>query len=196
VLVNYFAPKGIFKKFSVEPSLIGINIEDFEKIMKRAFANDTLELSLEESFLNIRFVSDLDRTFNLSLLELNEDEASIPDISFNAKINIKARIMQETLKDAALFGSSVVIRIKDNLLTLEARGQQGNLKTLIKKECASVDSKEEINNKYSLSFLENIIKEADPESDIRLELKNESPMKISYKIGDSEIQFYLAHMIL
>ncbi|PIU21805.1 MAG: hypothetical protein COT15_00455 [Candidatus Diapherotrites archaeon CG08_land_8_20_14_0_20_34_12] len=196
VLVNYFAPKGIFKKFSVEPSLIGINIEDFDKIMRRVFSNDVLELSLEDSCLNIRFVGELDRTFKLSLIELNEEEASLPEVAFNAKITIKARILQETLKDASLFGSSIVLKIKDNVLTMEARGQQGTLKTLIKKECAAVDSKEEINNKYSLSFFENLIKEADPESDIKLELKNEAPMKISYKIADSEIQFYLAHMIL
>ncbi|MEK6972888.1 MAG: hypothetical protein AABW72_02520 [archaeon] len=196
VLVNYLAPKGIFKKFSVEPSLIGINIEDFEKIMRRAFANDVMELSLEDSFLNIRFLGDLDRNFKLSLIELNEEEASLPDIAFTAKVTIKARILQETLKDASLFGSSIVLNIKDNVLTMEARGQQGTLKTLIKKECAAVDSKDEINNKYSLNFFENLVKEADPESELKIELKTESPMKISYRIGDSEIQFYLAHMIL
>ena len=51
-------------------------------------------------------------------------------------------------------------------------------------------------SKYSLNFLQNIVREADADKKILLELKTDSPMKISYPIGDSEINFYLAHMIL
>jgi hypothetical protein len=40
------------------------------------------------------------------------------------------------------------------------------------------------------------VKEADNEKRVSLELRTDAPMKISYNIGDTTIQFYLAHMIL
>ncbi|MBU0636416.1 hypothetical protein KKE06_05305, partial [Candidatus Micrarchaeota archaeon] len=50
--------------------------------------------------------------------------------------------------------------------------------------------------KFSLNFLQNIVREAENEKKVSLELRNDAPMKISYPIGDTTIQFYLAHMLL
>ncbi len=59
-----------------------------------------------------------------------------------------------------------------------------------------VKSKADVVSKYSLSYFQNIVKEAAPESTIVLELKSDSPVKVSYMIGKSEIRYYLAHMLL
>ncbi len=51
-------------------------------------------------------------------------------------------------------------------------------------------------SKYSLTYLQNIVKEADSESNLLIEFKNDAPMKVSFDIGKSKIKFYLAHMLL
>ena len=51
-------------------------------------------------------------------------------------------------------------------------------------------------SKYSLNFLMNIVKSADPEAKVALELKSDAPMKVSYSIGPAQIQYHLAPMIL
>jgi DNA polymerase III sliding clamp (beta) subunit (PCNA family) len=40
------------------------------------------------------------------------------------------------------------------------------------------------------------VKEALPEQNIKLELKADAPMKISFDIDKSKIEYYLAYMIL
>ncbi|MCH7675660.1 hypothetical protein IH879_12005, partial [candidate division KSB1 bacterium] len=59
-----------------------------------------------------------------------------------------------------------------------------------------VKSEKDVTAKFSLNFLQNIVREANPEDKIVLELKSDSPMKISYKINNNEIRFFLAHMLL
>lgn len=194
VFVDYNMPKESFKEFKVEPSLVGVDIEAFDKILKRALPNDVLEMELEESSLTINFLGEMERSFRLSLIEINEEEANIPSTEFDATVKVNARILLEALKDAALFSSSVILQVNKKTFSIEARGSQGALKNILKKTIVS--SKKDLRSKYSLTFLENIVKEADPESTILLELKNEAPMKISYNIGKATIQFYLAHMIL
>ncbi|MEM0359932.1 MAG: proliferating cell nuclear antigen (pcna) [Candidatus Diapherotrites archaeon] len=197
VLVQYEAPKSFFDEFKVEPNLVGIDIDEFNKVMKRALQKDTIEMELNDSHLVVRLKGDLERNFRLSLIDLSEEEAEIPQQEYDARVEAKARVLQEAFRDAMLFGSSVVLKIEKGRFLIEARGSQGTLKTEAKAaELFKVKAKKDVTSKYSLNFLENIVKEADPESTILMELKSEAPMRISYPIGETTIQFYLAHMIL
>lgn len=197
VLVNYEAPASVFDEFKVEPSFVGIDLEEFNKVMKRALQKDVLEMQLDDSHLLIKLSGKLNRTFRLSLIDVSEEEAEMPDQEFDARIEANARILQEALKDAALFGSSIVFKVEKGKLLLEARGSQGTLKTEAKQgDFLKVKAKKDVTSKYSLNFLENIVKEANPDSTVCLELKTEAPMRVSYPIADTKIQFHLAHMIL
>ena len=197
VLVHYEAPKSFFESFDVEPNFVGIDLDEFNKVMRRASPHDAVELDLNDTHLAVALKGDLDRTFKLSLIDISDEEAEIPQQEYDAKIEAQAHVLQEALKDAALFGSSVVFKVEKSKLIIEARGSQGTLKTEAKQNALlKVKSKKDVVSKYSLNFLENIVKEADPDSTVTLELKSEAPMRISYLIGDTKIQFHLAHMIL
>jgi len=197
VLVNYFAPKDFFDKFSIEPTLIGLDIEELNKVVRRASPADTILMDLEDSYLTITILSTLQRTFKIPLIDVLEEEPEIPEQQYDARVEIQARLLQEALKDAALFESSVVFRVDNSKLFIEARGSQGILKTEAKQQdLVKVKAKANVVGKYSLNFLDNIVKEAEPSETILLELKSETPMRISYNIAPAKIQFYLAHMIL
>ncbi|MEM4662964.1 MAG: hypothetical protein QXM75_03000 [Candidatus Diapherotrites archaeon] len=197
VLVSYTASKDFFSKFSVEPTLIGLDMEELNKVVKRASISDVISMDIEDSYLNISISGTLERNFKLPLIDVLEEEPEVPELQHDAKVDIQARLLQEALKDAALFESSVVFRVENSRLYIEARGSHGMLKAEAKQhDLIKVKAKSNVVGKYSLNFLENIVKEADPNEMVSLELKNEAPMKISYNIGPTKIQFYLAHMIL
>ena len=197
VLVSYHADKSFFEEFDVEPNLVGLDIDELNKVVKRASSSDKLELDLEDSYLRITIKGSLIRNFRLPLIDVLEDEPEVPEQDYDASVEIEARVLQEALKDASLFGSSVIFRIENSRLFIEARGSQGTLKTEAKQgELVKIKSKADVVSKYSLNFLENIVREAEPGNRILLELKNEAPMRISYNIGPANIQFHLAHMIL
>lgn len=197
VLVNYSIPKSAFDKYEIEPTFVGVDISELNRIMQRSMQNDRLQLEIDDNEMHLKFEGELSRSFKLPLIDISEEEVNIPTPKFDAKVSINARILKEALKDASLFGSSVILRAKQNQFTIEARGSQGTLKTVTKETAnLTVSASSEVVSKYSLNFLQNIVKEADNESNVTLELKSDAPMKASFKIGESTIEFYLAHMIL
>ncbi len=197
VLVNYSIPKTVFDKFDIEPTYIGVDLVELNKIMQRILPKDKLQMDLTDSEMILNLQGELSRSFKLPLIDVSDEEISLPNTKFDSTVSINARILKEALKDAALFGSSVVLRVKGSQLFIEARGSTGTLRTVAKEaKNVSVKSSSEVISKYSLNFLSNIVKEADPETKIKLELKSDAPMKVSYRIGESQIQFHLAHMIL
>lgn len=197
VLVDYLIDKNIFDTFSIEPAFIGLNITELNKIVARALPEDKAIIDLTDSECSIEFKGELDRLFKLPLIDVSEDELKLPETDYDATIEINAKLLKEALKDAALFSSSIVLKVKDGKFYLESKGTAGNSEAnSANAKKIKVNSSKEVNSKYSLSYLQNIVKEANPDSNILMELKSDAPMKVSYKIGKSEIRFYLAHMLL
>lgn len=197
LLVDYFADKSIFSSYDIEPCVVGVDLVEFNKILQRTLPNDELFLSVSDSELIITFRGELNRNFRLPLLDITDSEVSAPSSSFDCTISINGRLLKESLRDAALFGSSVFFKAKDSDLFIEAKGPQGTLESSINEsKLVSVSCENEVVCKYSLNFLQNIVKESSLDLPVSLSLKNDSALKVSYSIGDSKITFYLAHMIL
>jgi len=197
LLVDLFLDKKIFDRYAVEPSFVGVDIAELSKIMLRTMPGDKMVLDLTENEMFLTFEGELVRKFNLPLIDVSEEEAKIPNVGFDSRIEISSRIFREVLKDAALFGSSAVFNVKKGKFSIEAKGSQGTMRMEQSNgKSVSVKSSADSQSKYSLNFLQNIAREADADKKIVLEMKTDSPMKVSYPIGGSEISFYLAHMIL
>jgi len=197
VLVNFHLPKTAFGKFNIEPTFVGVDLIELSKIMARALPQDKMVITLNDSEMQLKLEGDITRSFAIPLLDVSEAEVKMPSSNFDATIQINARILKEALKDASLFGSSVVLRVKGNQMLIEARGSSGTLQSVAKQaKSISIKSDKDVMSKYSLNFLQNIVKDAEPEQKITLQMRNDAAMRVTYKIGPAEIEFYLAHMIL
>lgn len=195
VLVDYFVDKKCFDKYLVEPNYVGVDVVELNRILQRSLAGDKLFLDVSDAELKIRLESDMKRSFRLPLIDVSGEEPKSPPIEYEAKIEISAQSFKEVLKDAGLFGTSVILKVTDGKFFVEAKGSQGVMEAEATK-ISTIASKKEITAKFSLNFLQSIVKQADNEKMILIELKNDSAMRVSYAIGPSRIVFYLAHMIL
>ncbi|MDO8625124.1 MAG: hypothetical protein Q7R47_03505 [Candidatus Diapherotrites archaeon] len=197
VLADFFIPKSFFSKFSVEPAFVGVELSELNRILSRSQPNDLLRLDLHDSELIIELEGDLSRRFSLPLIDVSRDEPALPAPKFDAVVQVNSRVFKEALKDAALFGNSVVLKVKDGVFSVESRGNQGVLQaTASQSGIVSIKQSAEAVGKFNLTYLQNIVKEAENDKRITLELRTDAPAKVSYSIADLPIQFYLAHMIL
>ena len=197
VLVDFMMESSAFDKFEVEPAFVGVDLSELNKIMSRALLNDRMHLSLTDSELRLELAGELDRHFNLPLIDVREDEINLPKHTYDATVDISAKLLKEALKDAGLFGSSVVLRTKGDRFIIEAKGSQGALSADSKDaKGVKVKSSKDVTAKFSLNFLQNIVKEAEAEDKVSMHLKNDAPMRVSYDVGKCRLEFYLAHMIL
>ena len=195
VLVDYFVDKKHFDKYVIEPNFVGVDLVELNKLLQRAMLEDKMFLDISDSEMKIRFESDMKRSFRLPLIDVSDDDVKIPTIEYEAKIDISAASFKELLKDASLFGSSIVLKASDGKFFIEAKGSQGMMESEASK-VSHVSSKKEITAKFSLNFLQNIVRQAENEKQLTIELKNDAAMRVSYPIGPGKIVFYLAHMIL
>jgi proliferating cell nuclear antigen len=195
VLVDYFIDRKLFDKYEIEPNYVGVDLVELNKMLARSMPLDRMFLDVSDAELKLKFESELKRTFRLPLIDVSSEEVKIPSIEYETKIDILGMHLKELLKDASLFGSSVVLKVEGGKFFVEARGSQGALESEALK-AASVSSKVDVTSKFSLGFFQNLVKEADNEKKISIWLRNDSPMKVEYSIGESRICFYLAHMIL
>ncbi|VVB99207.1 DNA polymerase sliding clamp 1 [uncultured archaeon] len=197
LLVDYSMDRSFFAPYDVEPCFVGINLEEMRKIVSRALPNDRVEIDLNDSECTLSLRGELERSFRLPLIDVAGDELKLPDVKFDARVEMNARLLKESLKDAQLFSSSIIVRVKGDKFSLESKGSSGNLLvSSSQNNGVKAKSRADVVSKYSLSYFMNIAKEASPDSTIVLELKSDSPMKASYMIGKSEIRYYLAHMLI
>ena len=188
VLVDYFVDKKCFDRYSIEPNYIGVDIIELNRILQRLLPDDKLSIDVSDAELKLKFESEMKRFFRLPLIDVSGEEPKTPAIEYDAKIEIGASSMKEVLKDASLFGSSIVLKVIDGKFFVEAKGSQGVMEAEATK-VSHISSKTEITAKYSLNFFQNIVKQADNEKLITIELKNDSAMRVTYSIGPSKIIF-------
>ena len=197
ILVDFLMPRTNFSKFDVEPNFVGVDLVELNKIVSRYLPGERLKMDLTDSELHLQLVGGFEKSFKLPLIEASDDELTLPKHSYDCRIEINARLLKEALKDASIFGSAVTLKIVKGQFFIEAKGSHGNLSSVSKdSKLIKIKSEKDVTAKFSLNFLQNIVREANPEDKIILELKSDSPMKISYLINNNEIRFFLAHMLL
>ena len=195
VLVDYFVDKKYFDKYAMEPNFVGVDLVELNKILQRALVDDKMVLDISDAEIKIRFEGEMKRNFRLPLIDVSGDEAKSPDITYEAKIDINAQALKEILKDASLFGSSIVLKVANGKFFVEAKGSSGVMDAEASK-VSNITAKVDVTAKFSLNFFQSIIKQAPSEKQVLIELKNDSAMRVTYSIGPSKMVFYLAHMIL
>src|SRR3989338_7352616 len=72
-----------FTEFTLEKEEnLAINLNNLKQILRRAKPNDMVSLELDENKLKIQLRSESVRTFSLPIIDLEEKEQRIPQLSF------------------------------------------------------------------------------------------------------------------
>jgi proliferating cell nuclear antigen len=201
-LIDLNWPNSAFEKYECsQPLKIGLKIEDFVKLIKRASSNDKVELETKDDSLLIKFVNSYKKEYLVHLIEPYSSSTPLPKISLNSKAVIKTKALQHLLDDVQVVSETVNISAKKDQIVLEGQGDTGNAKILLDKtneDIISVDVKEESLATYSLSHLLDIIGSLSSVSEnVSLEFSTKMPIKLLFKIGAYGIDlcYYLAPRI-
>lgn len=195
LLVDFFMSKKAFDTYAVEPSLVGLNILELKNMLSRSFGEDKLQLNLKDQGLDVYLLGKIERKFYLSFLDLSEQNINLPKIRYEVEFNIAAGLLKEILTDINLVASTIIFKINDGKLIIEATGEKGNIKTTLPE--IKVKSKKNFSAKFSLSFLRNIVKSMDNDKVLLIKLAEDVPIYIEYTLSkDCIIKFYLSSMLI
>lgn len=200
-MIDFELPKSAFKEFNIAaPTKIGLDLDYLSQIMARASAKDSLKLTLDEekSRLKITFKGNSTRSFSVPLVDVSGTEPPSPKIEFDAEIKIRADALQNGLKDAALISSHITVGVDAEEFFIKANSSKGNLKNYTKKGDASLVEmkvKNPASATFPLEYLSDMVKAASSDTEVTVNLKNDAPIEISYKIGEASVKYFLAPRI-
>lgn len=193
-----FLPKELCTDYKcAQDAKIGINVQDFIKMLRRAKAADEIQLRLDPRdphTLNITMKSEKStRTFKLKSKEipgydakeeglLESFEETLKD-KFNATIQFEGAVLDEIVKDAAIISDLIKVQVMsaEKIINFTASDDSGEVAIEISLEGKGVldkTVKTDAEGIYSLSFLENIIKIQAITNNFEIAVGSNIPMKI------------------
>ena len=197
-VVKFELKKDAFDEYKCDKDTsIGVNIENFLQILKRAKSSDkiTLELSDDNSKIKIEMKGEGVRRFSIPLLDISKGE--IPDIDqleFSSNMQIKASVIEEGINDADIISDSVVLETDGKILTLKTEGDSSSVESKIDKNSGLIEiSGSGARSRYALEYLKKMIKAEKISETASLQMGRDFPMKLEFVKPDKvSMSFVLA----
>jgi proliferating cell nuclear antigen len=149
-----------------EPISLGISTGLITKVLgAAATGSDTITLSADDDSdkMNMSIRNETTArlaTFELPLLELNDNAVEIPDMEYAATVKAKTTDIAGLVKDAALFGESAMLTLNPDGFHISSEGEGGSANvTLENTDGREMElSEEEVKVTYSIKYLANILR--------------------------------------
>ena len=187
-LVDFNMPSKVFSKYEVENESIGINIEDFNKIISRARDGESLTINKAKTKITAIFaIGNSKRRYTINLIDVKETKDIVPKV--DAKIDIIGSELSNELNDAVSISDFVTLNLSKSGFEVYAKGDIAEMQN----ECnPDKISEKEAKGTFNLEYLRAMIKGCDKDSTINLTLANNEPLSIAYNIGEARLRFVLA----
>jgi proliferating cell nuclear antigen len=213
-LIDINWPSSAFEKYHCDSTIkFGVRIDEFSKIIKRANANDSIEIGvvLDNSSLNIKTQGDgYLRNYKMRLIESTGNTSPLPQMTFDSKIVIGIETLDKILSDVGAISEKITIDssssgISTNKKTVIFSGDSDRGEARVTMDADDDKSKVELleeitvkeNSKstYNIDFISKIIRAIGHQSSnlVTIEYSSNKPLRLEFLLsGMIKLQFYLA----
>ncbi len=197
-LVNFKLLSSAFVEYDVpEPVDLAISLDSLKSILNRAKTSDTvkIELDKDKNQLKIQLRGDTTRTFNISLLDLDEEEKKIPDLTFSLKIEMPSLSLNDAIEDISVISDAVALIAHKDKLILEAESSVNSAKVEIPNGDTVLINLmgDSVKSRYGVEYLKKFLKASKFSENVLLEFGQDYPIRLNYKIKDKlDLNFIMA----
>jgi len=198
-MVDFVLLSTAFVEYEVDEELtLSVNLEQLKAILRRSKPSDTITLSLdsEKNRLKINLNGTNKKTFNLSLLNIDDDAHNVPSLTFGATIQTAASILDEAVEDMAVVAESIAFVADKDKFTVKSESNFSDAKVSFPKtEETSIEltGEGEVSSKYSLEYLKKMIKGSKLTDTVNIYFGQDYPLKIEFVLMDKmKLGFVLA----
>ncbi|MEA1994215.1 MAG: proliferating cell nuclear antigen (pcna) [Euryarchaeota archaeon] len=194
-MIDLVVPKEIFDEFSFDKEVsVGIDVNEMNKIMRRAKPSDILIFEVDESKIHLTFIGESKRTFGIPIIDVLEKRSKQPEIQFTVTIKADAGLFQEDIKDASVVADHVIFEAQKEKLLITAEGDMSDIKIVNKKSSMEeYNVEEEARATFNLSYLSDIAKSL--YGSIVLRFGMDLPLMLEFEIDKAKVKFILAPRI-
>ena len=197
-LVNFKLLSSAFVEYDVpENTQLSLSLESLKSVLGRAKPSDTLKIELDKDKNSLKFQlkGETTRTFHIALLDLEEEEKKIPDLSFPLKINMPSSNLNDAIEDISVIADAVAFVAHKDKLIMEAESSVNSAKVEIPSgENTLINlTGDSVKSRYGVEYLKKFLKASKLSEVVSVEFGQDYPLKLVYKIQDRlELSFIMA----
>jgi len=202
ILVHLYLAASNFEFYECkkEKIIIGVNMFHLFKLINSIDNDDTLTIYIENEDYYDGIVSQLAlkfenghikqcKTQKLKLIEPEQDELEVPDVTFSSIINLPSADFQKIIRDLSCISDKLEIKSVGNELIFKCQGQfasaeihraetDGSMEFILKQDSFKV-----IQGEFSLKNLGYFIKCTNLCPQIEVYLENDLPLVVKYNVA-------------
>lgn len=177
---------------------LAVSLDNLKAVLKRAKPTDTITLSLddEKNRLKVELVGENKRTFNISLLNIENNEQRVPELNFAAKIETSTVKFDEAIEDMDVVAESVALTAEKEKFCVKSESNFSDARAEIPASSdttVSMTGKAGISSKYSIEYLKKMIKGSKLAENVIIQFGNDYPLRVDYVLLDKlKLGFILA----
>ena len=194
-MISFKIPKSAFSEFEAGEEVLGVNLDDLKKILKRAGTKSTLilEKTQDSNKLEINIQDRIKRNFTLMLIEIDSEDKEMPQLEFAASVELKSEDLIESIEDASVVADACSFQVSENNFIIESKGMN-SARSEFSGDEAQIEA-ENCKSRYSLEYLEKFMKAAKITDKTRIKFANDHPLKLEFRTEHLVLDFILAPRI-
>jgi len=190
---------------------LGINTDSLSKIFKCADNNDSFTLRADDDGDTCTFVfenpkNDRVSEFGLKLMSIEEEQVSVPEMDYEAKVSIPSGEFQRICRDLATIGETITIAVNKTGVHFSTSGDLGTGNITLKQTSAvdddddnavTIELQDDVTLRFAARYLCYFTKATPLSSRVVLNLAAESPLMVDFTLPENLgcVQYYLAPKI-
>ena len=190
VMVIFKLLSSAFVEYEVKnEKVISLSLDNLNQIFRRIKPSDTLVLELDEdkNRLKVKLRGNTYRTFNISLLHLEDREHKIPELNFPLVIETNSSIFENAIEDVSIVADSVAFVVDKNKFLIKGQGNisDAQIELITDEETdISTEGEDKFVSKYSVEYLKKIIKGGKLSDRVKIQFNKDYPLRVDYNLMD------------
>ncbi len=189
-MIGFKLPKSAFSQFETDDEVLGINLDNLKRILKRCGVASSLILEKKENLLNIQIQDRIKRNFSLNLIEIEGEEKDLPNLEFSTRVELDSIDLIASIEDCMVVADACSFIIEEGKFIIEAKGLN-SARSEFSGDEAKINA-ENCKARYSLEYLSKFIKGSKLCEKTVLNFANDHPLRIDIKTESMELNFILA----
>jgi proliferating cell nuclear antigen len=191
-MIVFKLPASAFSQLEVEEENLGVNLDSFKAVLRRCSFGSSLIMSTEENMLKLEINDKTKREFTLALIDLDKKDKPIPSLEFAAKVEINATELSEAIEDCAIVADSCSFEAEVDKFSVYAKGSLNAAKLTYSSDEIYMEAPSKQRGKYSLEYLQKMIKASKITDKATLNFSNDYPLKLEFNTPMIQLAFILA----
>ena len=189
-MVRFKFPRSAFSQFETGDEVLGINLDNLKRILKRCGVKSSLILEKKDNLLNIQIQDRIQRNFSLSLIEIDSEDKEMPSLEFSSRVELNSIDLIASIEDCGVVADACSFIVEEGKFIIEAKGLN-SARSEFSGDEAKIQA-ENCKSRYSLEYLSKFIKGSKLCEKTVLNFANDHPLKMDLRTEGMELSFILA----